>query len=236
MFALLALMTLPLLNRACRGGGKRAGRHADARRSGGGCLLPPTILMGASLPAIVGCLIKGTPSGIACGGATRTAATRWSGDRMPPGGLLLIAEFRYDHRDPGRRGDESGRCGAGVGCGAAHGARRSEEQLAAESAAPDGCRSARELCGLTIACRGFGGAGRKWWTPLLGYLLLGTVCVFAIILAVFLAGLPSGSAGGSRLPDARAAGDGRGGWCQALLALAIVWTRRSSSRFYRSGR
>jgi spermidine synthase len=61
------------------------------------------------------------------------------------------------------------------------------------------------------------------WTRLLGMLLGLTVYAFAIILAVFLTGLAIGSGIGSvalRAVSPRAAL----GWCQILLAPAIAWT------------
>ncbi len=62
------------------------------------------------------------------------------------------------------------------------------------------------------------------WTRLLSLLLGGTVYTFAIILAVFLAGLGLGSSAGSFL--ARTAGGPRMllGGCQLLLTAAIAWT------------
>jgi spermidine synthase len=61
------------------------------------------------------------------------------------------------------------------------------------------------------------------WTRLLGLMLGATVYTFSIILAVFLAGLALGSGGGSLLAlivQPRAAI----GYCQLLLAAAIAWT------------
>ena len=61
------------------------------------------------------------------------------------------------------------------------------------------------------------------WTRLMGMMLGATVYVFSIILAVFLIGLALGSAGASwllRYVKPRLAL----GWCQILLALGIAWT------------
>ena len=77
---------------------------------------------------------------------------------------------------------------------------------------------------LTIAISGATALGAEVvWTRLLGMLLLATVCVFSIILAVFLTGLAIGSAVGSALlkkirPQAAL------GWCQLLLAVGMFWT------------
>src|SRR5258706_15339258 len=68
VFALLALMTLPLLNRVyVAAAGSGLGGMVMRGVLAGGCLLPATILMGACLPAIVR-LLKGTPSGMASWG------------------------------------------------------------------------------------------------------------------------------------------------------------------------
>src|SRR5258708_32749474 len=68
VFALPALMTLPLLNRVyVAAAGSGLGGMLMRGVLAGGCLLPPPGLMGASLPAVVR-LIQGTPSGLACWG------------------------------------------------------------------------------------------------------------------------------------------------------------------------
>lgn len=61
------------------------------------------------------------------------------------------------------------------------------------------------------------------WTRLMGMLMGSTVYVFSIILAVFLVGLAVGGAAGSlvlRLTNPRVAL----GWCQMLLCLGIAWS------------
>ena len=77
---------------------------------------------------------------------------------------------------------------------------------------------------VAIALSGAGALGAEVvWTRLMGMLLGSTVYVFSIILAVFLIGIALGSGAGaafSRLVNARAAL----GWCQALLAVAVFWS------------
>ena len=61
------------------------------------------------------------------------------------------------------------------------------------------------------------------WTRLMGMMLGSTVYVFSIILAVFLVGLAAGGAAGAlllRLTKPRLAL----GWCQMLLCLGIAWS------------
>jgi spermidine synthase len=61
------------------------------------------------------------------------------------------------------------------------------------------------------------------WTRLLSMLLLGTVYVFSIILAVFLVGLAIGSGAGSWLIK-RVRPQLALGWCQILLLFGFAWT------------
>ncbi len=223
VFALLALMTLPLLNRV----------YVAAAASGlvgmlmrgvlaGGCLLPPTILMGASLPAIARS-IKGTPSGMAWWGYLYGGNTVGAAIGCLLAGFYLLRNFGMTTAT--LAAVAMNLAGAVLAWVVAPRMATDEsrgEQLAAESAAPMD-RSAR-IVYLTIALSGATALGAEVvWTRLLGYLLLGTVYVFAIILAVFLAGLAIGSAGGSWLLK-RVRPVTALGWCQVLLALAIVWT------------
>jgi spermidine synthase len=77
---------------------------------------------------------------------------------------------------------------------------------------------------VAIALSGAGALGAEVvWTRLMGMLLGSTVYVFSIILAVFLIGIALGSGVGAALTrsvPARAAL----GWCQILLAIAVAWT------------
>ena len=62
------------------------------------------------------------------------------------------------------------------------------------------------------------------WTRLLSLMLGGTVYTFSIILAVFLVGLGIGSSVGSFLSRTTAQPRVALGWCQILLTAAIAWT------------
>jgi spermidine synthase len=192
------------------------------------CMLPPTILMGASLPSIVRWL-EASPRAVAWwgwlyGGNTAGAvigcllAGFWLlRDYNTTAGTLFAAAINLivalvslglasstPHAVPV----------TGPGPAAeAHGA--AEAAVSGESRWP---------VYLTIALSGAVALGAEVvWTRLLGYLLLATVYVFAIILAVFLTGLAVGTAGGSwllRKVNARNAL----GWCQILLMFGFAWT------------
>ncbi|MBM3776775.1 MAG: SAM-dependent methyltransferase [Acidimicrobiia bacterium] len=82
---------------------------------------------------------------------------------------------------------------------------------------------------LAVLVSGFSAlAAEAVWTRLLGMLLGPTVYAFAIMLAVFLAGLAGGAAGAAALArrwQPRAAL----GWCQLLVPLGIGWTAHVTS-------
>ena len=62
------------------------------------------------------------------------------------------------------------------------------------------------------------------WTRLLSLLLGGTVYTFSLILAVFLAGLGIGSSIGSAIAGRIARPRLALGWCQMLICVALTWT------------
>ena len=188
------------------------------------CLLPPTILMGASLPAIVR-WIETTPRGVSWwgllyGGNTAGAvfgcllagfyllrlydthvATYWAVAIN-----LLVAAVSYV---------VAGRVPAH---GAAESVSEPEPIAQAHSTGP------RWPVYVTIGISGASALGAEIvWTRLMGMLMGATVYVFSIILAVFLIGLALGSGIGSfvaRKGRARAAL----GWSQVLLAIATAWS------------
>ena len=65
--------------------------------------------------------------------------------------------------------------------------------------------------------------GEVVWTRLMGLMLGATTYAFSIILAVFLVGLAIGTAAGSALVR-RVEPKAALGWCQVLAALGIAWT------------
>ncbi len=191
------------------------------------CLLPPTILMGASLPAasrwiksgglgaswwgflyggntlgaVFGCLLAGFYLLRVYNMATATfAAVAFN---------LLVAGVSYalSLRTPAE-------IDAGV----------DDEAGSVAAAAAESTPGSRSKIHLVIAMSGASALGAEVvWTRLMGYMLGSTVYVFSIILAVFLIGLGIGSTAGawiSRTVKPRLAL----GWCQVLLTLGIAWT------------
>jgi spermidine synthase len=191
------------------------------------CLLPPTLLMGATLPAIAR-WVEATPRGVSWLGlfyggniagavfgcllagfyllrvydiaiATYVAATV----NLTVAVIALFLAARTVHQAPADQ------------------APQEDVPLGGESQRPAG---AGIVYGV-IALSGLTALGAEVvWTRILSLLLGGTVYTFSIILAVFLLGLGIGSSIGSMIarhserPRAALAG------CQLLLMGAIAWT------------
>ncbi len=193
------------------------------------CLLPPTILMGASLPAIVR-WVESTPRGVSWWGLL------YAGNTMGAVfGCLFAGFYLLRIYDTAVATYVAAAINAGVALVSfvlaswtpGHAAPREEGGESAVSSAnvqaPDVNGASRWVVYVTIAISGACALGAEViWTRLMGMMLGATVYVFSIILAVFLAGLAIGSAGGAwlgRTVRPRLAL----GWCQVLLAAAIVW-------------
>ncbi len=193
------------------------------------CMLPPTILMGASLPAIVRWL-EASPRAVKWWG--------WLYGGNTAGAVIgcLLAGFwllRVYNTTTGTL--FAAAINVVVALVSLALASSTPETLsvsgpgpvqeeASEASAQSYEPQSKWQVYVTIALSGAVALGAEVvWTRLLGYLLLATVYVFAIILAVFLTGLAIGTAGGSwllRKVNARNAL----GWCQILLTLGFAWT------------
>jgi spermidine synthase len=194
------------------------------------CMLPPTILMGASLPSIVR-RIDNTRGGVAWwgflyGGNTAGAVV----------GCLLAGFYLLRVYDMATATYVAVAINATVAAGSFLVSRfiPAAPEATSDSVAPSGAEAGTESSGrrlwpvyLTTALSGATALGAEVvWTRLLGILLLATVYVFSIILAVFLAGLAVGSAAGSALLR-RIRPQTALGWCQILLAFGMAWTAYS---------
>ena len=189
------------------------------------CLLPPTILMGASLPAIVrwtrssadraawwGYLYAGNTAGAVFGCLLagfyllRIYNTAWA-TYAAVAINLVVAGISYlaSHAIPAQESESVA------------GPQRATDAASIELAS-------RWPVYATIALSGASALGAEVvWTRLLGMLLGATVYVFSIILAVFLVGLALGSGIGSWIVRAVKPRTALG-WCQVLLTLGIAWT------------
>jgi spermidine synthase len=192
------------------------------------CLLPPTILMGATLPAIAR-WVEATPQGVAwlgffyggnIAGAVfgsllagfyllrvhdMTIATLVAVSLNVAVGLAgFVLSLRTRHRAEGVPARTSLR-----------------EALASIAPGSEPVLIVTALSGLT------GLAAEVVWTRLLSLTMGATVYTFSLILAAFLLGLGIGSSAGSffarTLPNPRVAL----GWCQLLLMAGLAWAAYS---------
>jgi spermidine synthase len=184
-------------------------------------LLPPTILMGATLPAMAR-YVEATPRGVAWmgffyGGNIGGAVL----------GCLLAGYYLLRVHDiPTATGVALALnllvAGAGLGISyfSAH-----RPRLAKEAATGPLLTPGRRAVYVGIALSGLTALGAEVvWTRLLSLTLGATTYTFSVILAVYLAALGVGSAAGSYL--ARSVPNPRAilGLCQALVALGVAWT------------
>ena len=184
------------------------------------CLLPPTILMGASLPAISR-WISTKPGGISWIGFLYGGNTLGGVFGCLLAGFYLLRVF-----DIAAATYVAVAINAVVALISFGLAMRTPIRVAANSLSKDISGVARNVWSvhITIALSGACALGAEVvWTRLLGLTLGATVYTFSIILAVFLAGLAIGSGAGSWLsPFLRA--QTALGYCQLLLTMAIAWT------------
>jgi spermidine synthase len=191
------------------------------------CLLPPTLLMGASLPAVAR-WVHTTPRGVSWLGLLYGANTVGAVVGCLLAGFYLLRVFNMtaatsvavllnmavacigwalSHYTPAQPADDASH--------APLSRRRDPDTMPVPGQWP---------VYLTIALSGASALGAEVvWTRLLGLMLGATIYTLSIILAVFLAGLGLGSAGGSilsRTVPSRAAL----GYSQLLLTAAIAWT------------
>jgi spermidine synthase len=181
------------------------------------CLIPPTLLMGASLPAVAR-WVEADAAGVAWMGRLYAANIAGAIVGCLAAGFYLLQVYDMP---------AATYCAVAInlaGAAAAWGLAR-RGGMAAHSAAP----LAPQTTGLgawsvylTIALSGMCALGAEVvWTRLLSLMLGATTYTFSIILAVFLLGMGLGSAAGARVRqfDARAAL----GWSQLLAAAAVAW-------------
>ncbi len=193
------------------------------------CLLPPTMLMGASLPAIVR-WTESTPRGESWWGVL------YGGNTAGAVFGCLLAGF-YILRIYNMKTATFAAVAVNLAVAAVSyllaakvpPVAKQDAPAREEKAAPASASNSRWTVYVTIALSGAGALGAEVvWTRLLGMLLGATVYVFSVILAVFLVGLAIGSLCGSwvlRAVSPRAAL----GWCQALLAAGIAWAAYMAS-------
>jgi spermidine synthase len=185
------------------------------------CLLPPTFLMGASLPAIAR-WVETTPRGVSWLGLLYSAnvAGAVAGCVLAGFYLLRVHDMAFATYVAAAINIVVALLALALASGTGHWAVGDREENIQVQRAPGAL-----FVYAAIAFSGLTALGAEVvWTRLLSLLLGATVYTFSIILAVFLTGLWAGSGAGSflarRVRDPRLALAG----CQILLALAIAWT------------
>ncbi len=192
------------------------------------CLLPPTTLMGATLPAVARWL-KTTPSGVSWLGFF------YGGNIVGAVFGCLLAAFYLLRVHNVAVATYSAAAVNGTIALVAFGLAALTAHHPPDGAPPQGFAERTPGSWAVYVAIGLSGmcalGAEVIWTRLMSLILGGTVYTFAIILAVFLAGLAIGSHLGSVL--ARNAAQPRMllGWCQMLLAAAIAWTAIMVAKF-----
>jgi spermidine synthase len=183
------------------------------------CLIPPTFLMGASLPAAAR-WIESSPEGVSWMGFLYGGNTAGAVFGCLLAGFYLLRVF-----DMATATFVAAVLNVAVGAGSLAIARRTPER-ASDTPEPAGEPAAKIAWPVyaAIAISGACALGAEViWTRVLGLMLAATVYTFSIILAVFLVGIGLGSGLGSL-----AARAGRArlvfGCCQLALVAAIGWT------------
>ncbi len=226
--ALALLVLIPLVDRVYAAAGVSGLGGILLRGSVGAvCLLPPTFMMGGTLPAVARWL-EMSPRGVSWLGLFYGANTAGA-----VFGCLVAGFFLLRVSDTATA---TFAAAAVNGCLAAIAAILAVlaphrvavgEKIQRPSIRVPGSRSVD----VAIALSGLSALGAEViWTRQLSLLLGGTVYAFSIILAVFLLGIGIGSAAGSALARRTARPRLALGLCQLFLAAAIAWTAAMVSK------
>jgi len=217
VLGLIALFGIPLVGRLYLAGPTGLAARGVVAAI---CLVPPTLLMGGSLPAIVR-WAGATPSGVSRMGFLYSAniAGAVAGCLVAGFYLLRVHDMAVATYAAAAINGIVALCGF-----------LAARFLAAAPQAPVFGRSVAaapraHLVYAAIALSGLTALGAEVvWTRLLSLLLGPTVYTFSIILAVFLLGLWAGSTAGSSLSRRLASPRMGLAICQLLLMAALAWT------------
>jgi len=186
------------------------------------CLLAPTTLMGATLPA-VSRRLETTPAGVARMGFLYGANTAGAVVGCLLAGFYLLRV--HDLATATFAAVLINVLAASAALLSAARAPHDRPAAAPPSLEESGRREWTWPVFLAIALSGMSALGAEViWTRLLSLMLGATVYTFSIILAVFLAGLAAGSAAGSAWARRTSRPLAALGICQILLGGAVAWT------------
>ncbi|MBZ5559828.1 MAG: fused MFS/spermidine synthase [Acidobacteriia bacterium] len=182
------------------------------------CLLPPTILMGATLPAISR-WVRATPVGVSWLGFFYGGNIAGGVFGSLAAGFYLLRE--YDVATATMVAVAFNVAVAATAFVLAGRTPYTADEPTARTAAPQAAWSVH----VTIALSGLTAlASEVIWTRLLSLHFGATVYTFSLILAVFLFGLGIGSSVGASLSRNIVATRRALGWCQLLLCAAMAWS------------
>lgn len=219
-FGLIVLFAVPLIGAAYTSIAGSGGTSSIVLRAvvASICLIPPTLLMGATLPAIAR-WVETTPSGVSWLGYFYGGNLAGAVVGSLVAGYYLLRVY-----------DMPTATFAAVALNVLVAVIALALSRVAPYAPPVPARSdARKAKGETlvyvaIALSGFTALGSEVvWTRLLSLLFGGTAYTFSLILAVFLVGLGIGSTVGAELARRVRSPRMALGWCQVLLCAAIAW-------------
>ncbi len=181
------------------------------------CLLPPTILMGATLPAVAR-WVGATRTGVAQTGVLYAANTIGA-----VVGVLTASFYLLRVYDTVVTTLVAVALNVAVALVALRLAAARPHIAAPDAPAPSGV-AVRPVALAVIGLSGFASLGAEVvWTRQLSLLFGATVYNFSLILAVFLAGLGIGSLGGAWLAKRCARAGVAMGWCQLALLAALPY-------------
>jgi len=185
------------------------------------CLLPPTMLMGATLPAIARWM-ETSPVGVSRLGFFYGANIAGAVFGCLLAGFLLLRLYDVAVATFVAAAVNATVALAGLGLAAVSAYRAPAPANPVEGTPP---AAHRWSVYVAIALSGLSAMGAEViWTRQLSLLLGATVYTFSVILAVFLVGLGIGSSVGSLLARGQKSPRLLLGWCQMLLVAAIGWT------------
>src|SRR5437773_1160198 len=193
------------------------------------CRLPPTVLMGAALPAL-GRWLETSPHGASQLGSLYSANTAGAVVGCLLAGFYLLRVYDLATATYVAAALNSAVALAGI-CTAAFVAR---DRPTVENLPAPGKQTARDWpVYVAIALSGLSALGAEvTWTRLLSLLLGPTVYSFSIILASFLMGLGIGSGVGAFLSRRVRTPRLALGWCQLLLTTAIALAAYLLGQFF----
>ncbi|MGA9835720.1 MAG: fused MFS/spermidine synthase [Gemmatimonadaceae bacterium] len=191
------------------------------------CLLPPTLLMGATLPAIAR-WVETTPVGVSWlgffyGGNTAGAVF---GSLLAGFYLLRVYDMATATYVAVAINAFVAMSGFALSMVTPHSPPAEPTDQAAPAAVPGA-----GLVYLTIGLSGATAlAAEVVWTRILTLLLGATTYTFSLIVAAFLVGIGIGSSVGAVMARSTANARAALGWCQALLVAAIAWAAYALTR------